>query len=73
MNWYKKAQAQKKFYRGTVPKETQRIDEPFSAAKGLTFMARSPISARNYGDNIETIIAKPEAKILYTESPDFWK
>ena len=70
MNWYKKAQ---QFYRGTVPGEKKRIDEPFDAAMGLTFMARKPESARNYGESIETITANPGAKILYSESPEFWR
>jgi hypothetical protein len=73
MNWYKQAQSQKTFYRGTVPGETKRINEPFKEAKGLTFVARKPESARMYGSDIEIIIAKPEAKILYSESPEFWK
>ena len=73
MNWYKIAQSQKKFYRGTIPGETKRINEPFNAAKGMTFVARNPESARNYGSHIETIVAKPEAKLLYSESPEFWK
>lgn len=70
MNWYRLAQ---QFYRGTVPGETKRIDEPFDAARGLTFMARKPESARNYGESIEVITAKPGAKILYSEMPEFWK
>lgn len=74
MNWYKKAQNEIiTFYRGTVPGETKRIDEPFKSAKGLTFVARKPESAKLYGTNIETIVAKPNAKILYSESPEFWK
>jgi hypothetical protein len=73
MNWYKIAQSQRTFYRGTVPGETIRIDEPFESAKGLTFVARKPESAKMYGSKIETIIAKPEAKILDSESPEFWK
>jgi len=73
MNWYKKSQTQRTFYRGTIPGEIIRIKEPFESAKGLTFVARSPESAQNYGTSLETIVAKPEAKILYSESPDFWK
>lgn len=72
MNWYKKAQI-RKFYRGTVPGETRRIDEPFKNAKGLTFVARKPESAKMYGPKIETILAKPEAKILDSESSEFWQ
>ena len=75
MNWYKKSKGitSQTFYRGTVPGETKRIDEPFSAAQGLTFVARKPSSAKNYGSSIEAITAKPGAKILYSESPDFWR
>lgn len=70
MNWYKKAQ---EFYRGTNPESKERIKEPFSAAIGKTFVARKPESARNYGHKIEKIVAKPEAKILYENSNEFWK
>lgn len=70
---YKIAQTQRTFYRGTVPGETIRIDEPFESAKGLTFVARKPESAKMYGSKIETIIAKPETKILDSECPEFWK
>ena len=61
------------FYRGTTPGDDRRIDEPFSSAKGMTFVARRPESARNYGSHIEVVTAKPEAKILYEESNEFWK
>jgi hypothetical protein len=73
MNWYKQAQSQRIFYRGTVPGETIRINEPFKEAKGLIFVARKPESAKMYGSDIEMIVAKPEAKILNSESPEFWK
>lgn len=61
------------FYRGTVSNETKRIKEPFEAAKGKTFVARHPESARLYGENIEKIEALPNAKILFQENPEFWK
>jgi len=61
------------FYRGTVPGSTERIKEPFESAKGKTFAARRPESAKAYGDSIEVISAHPHAKILYQETPEFWK
>jgi len=61
------------FFRGTVPGSTKKIKEPFSAAKGKTFVARKESSAKNYGEQIEKIKAKPDAKILYDEDPAFWK
>lgn len=61
------------FYRGTDPERTDRIAEPFEAALGKTFAARAVESARMYGPSIETIAAKPEAKILDQESKEFWK
>ena len=61
-----------RFFRGTNSGDTRRIDEPFSAAKGKTFMARKRESAAAYGRDIQEITAKPEAKILYQESPEFW-
>ena len=78
MNWLKKiAQISnnypRTFYRGTVPGETKRIDEPFESAKGKTFVARKKETALSYGSSIEEIRAKPYAKILYYEQPEFWK
>lgn len=61
------------FYRGTVPGETRRIKEPFDAAHGKTFASRKEESARNYGSDIETIVASPNAKILREEDPTFWR
>lgn len=61
------------FYRGTEPGKTDRIPELFPSAKGLTFAARKPDSAGVYGSSVEKITAKPDAKILYSESPEFWK
>lgn len=61
------------FYRGTVPGETKRIDEPFEEGKGKTFVARKPESARAYGEHIEEYHAHPDAKILHQEHPEFWK
>lgn len=64
--------APRKFFRGTNG-SAQRINEPFSEAKGLTFVARKPESARMYGNNIEEITANPGAKILDDEMPEFWR
>ncbi|HUV97289.1 MAG TPA: hypothetical protein VMV98_07445, partial [Acidobacteriaceae bacterium] len=61
------------FYRGTAPGETQRIPEVFTAAEGKTFVARQASSARNYGESIESIVARPDAKILREEDAAFWK
>ena len=61
------------FYRGQVPGEPKRIPTVFSEAEGKTFVARTAKSARNYGENIETITAKPDARILYTEDKEFWR
>jgi hypothetical protein len=61
------------FYRGTVPGETKRIDEPFTAAKGKTFVARKEKSALAYGKRIEKIKAKPGAKIIYENTKEFNK
>lgn len=61
------------FYRGTTPGDTRQIAEPFSEAKGMTFVAQKPESARMYGEHIEQFVASPDAKILRDESPEFWK
>ncbi len=61
------------FYRGTTPGDTRRIREPFGAAKGLTFMARSRDSAAQYGTSVEAIRTKPSAVILREEDPAFWR
>lgn len=61
------------FYRGTVPGETKRIDEPFTAAKGKTFVARKEKNALYYGKRIEKIKAKPGAKIIYENTKEFNK
>ena len=63
---------QRTFYRGTTPGDTRRIDEPFIAAKGKTFVARTQDAAKSYGSQLETITAKSSAKILNEEDPAFW-
>lgn len=69
----KESTDERTFYRGTVPGETKRIDEPFDAAKGKTFVARKESSAKNYGESVEQIRANPDAKILREEDAAFWK
>jgi hypothetical protein len=61
------------FYRGTTAGDARRINEPFSAAKGMTFAARNIDSAKTYGNSIEKITAKPNARILREEDPAFWR
>ena len=61
------------FYRGTTPGDTRRIAEPFEAASGKTFVARRGDSAKAYGSAVEEVHALPSAKILYQESPEFWR
>jgi hypothetical protein len=58
------------FYRGTIPGETKRINEPFEAARGKIFVAKNIKSAQAYGTQIEKIVAKPDAKILYENSKE---
>ena len=69
----RRASMERTFYRGTAPGETQRIPEVFTAAEGKTFVARQASSARNYGESIESIVARPDAKILREEDAAFWK
>lgn len=61
------------FYRGTVPGETKRIEPLFPSAEGGMFVAKKRESARLYGESIEEIEAKPEAKILHEGSPEYKK
>jgi hypothetical protein len=61
------------FYRGTVPGETKRIPDVFPSAKGKTFVARNVDSAKWYGSEIHTYRSNNDAKILYENSPEFWK
>lgn len=68
-----KGKEERIFYRGTNPENEQRIAEPFTAAKGKTFAARTPEGASQYGPSIEEIKAKPNAKILSDDTPEFWK
>jgi hypothetical protein len=73
MKIFKLSSNERIFYRGITVGETLRIDEPFSEAKGFIFCARKENSAMNYGNHIIRIVAKPEAKILYSETNEFWK
>lgn len=48
-----------------------RIDEPFDAARGKTFVARRPESARLYGESLEEFRAKPGTRVLFEGTPEF--
>lgn len=61
------------FYRGTVPGETKRIENLYPEAEGKIWVARERKSAELYGSNIETIAAKPSAKILSEGTSEFVK
>lgn len=62
------------FYRGEND-SGKRIEEPFTVAKKLnaTFASENPHHAKLYGHRITKFIAKPEAKILRYDSPEFWR
>jgi len=59
------------FYRGTVPRETKRIETLFPSAKGKTWVARKKDSAKLYGESVEKITAKHDAKILKEGTREF--
>lgn len=61
------------FYRGTKIGDDRRIKEPFTAAKGKTFITENVDYAKSYGPDVEKILAKPGAKILREDSPEFWE
>jgi hypothetical protein len=65
--------ADRVFYRGTVPGETKKIDEPFEAARGKIFAAKTEKGASSYGESIERITAHSDAKILTDTEAEFWK
>ena len=62
------------FYRGDND-SGKKIDEPFTAAKelGAIFASENPSSAKMYGPKITQFTAKPNAKILRYDKPEFWK
>jgi hypothetical protein len=62
------------FYRGEND-SGKKIDEPFTAAKelGAIFASENPSSAKMYGPKITQFTAKPNAKILRYDKPEFWK
>ena len=62
---------EKVFYRGTTSGSTERIESPF--AKDKLFVSSDKKLASAYGENIEIITAKPDAKILYEGTPEFKK
>ena len=59
------------FYRGTNKGDKRRIETVFKEAEGLRFVAKNRKSAELYGKDIDTVTAKPDAKILYEGSKDF--
>ena len=63
------------FYRGTNPdkSETRRIATGETDWDSHLFASSELEGAKAYGSSIETIEAKPEAKILYEGSPEFKK
>lgn len=62
------------FYRGEND-SGKRIDEPFTVARKLnaTFASENPHNAKLYGHRITKFVAKPNAKILRYDSPEFWR
>lgn len=61
------------FYRGTNPGDTRRISTGDAQWDGHLFASSDPEQAKMYGSNIQTIEAKPDAKILYEGSAEFIK
>jgi hypothetical protein len=59
------------FYRGTTPGSTQRIRTGHSFWDSLLFVSSEERLAKAYGSTIETITAKPGAKILYEGTREF--
>lgn len=59
------------FYRGTNPNSTERITTGKPDWDSYLFAADNVDDARLYGSNIETIKAKPDAKILYQGTKDW--
>lgn len=59
------------FYRGTNPGATERIRTGAKDWDSYLFAASKPESAKVYGSSIETIKAKPDAKILMEGSREF--
>lgn len=61
----RKIPAPRAFYRGTVPGATQRIRTTDATWDSYLFVADNERAARNYGERIQRVTAKPEAKIVY--------
>lgn len=52
------------YYRGTVPGSTKKISTGYHEWDDNLFVSKDIEQARAYGQSIETIIPKPEAKII---------
>lgn len=63
----------KVYYRGTIPEETKRISTGNSVWDKNLFCATYEKAASFYGNHIEVIMAKPEAKILIQGTKEFDK
>ena len=59
------------YYRGTNPGATERIKTGDAEWDSYLFVTDNTKSAKMYGDNVETINLKPDAKILREGTSDF--
>ncbi len=61
------------FYRGQVPGDIRRISTGIPDWDKHLFASSNLASAKMYGPSITTLVAKPDAKILYEGTNDFVK
>lgn len=61
------------FYRGTNPSDARRISTGAGDWDGHLFVTSTPENAKLYGDTVEAVEAKPDAKILVEGTTDFRK
>ena len=59
------------FYRGTKPGSSKHISTGDDYWDNRLFMSSSKKLAESYGENIEVIVAKEDAKILYEDTSEF--
>jgi len=59
------------FYRGTTPSSGKNISTGNDYWDKRLFMSSSKKLAKNYGETLETIVAKKDAKILYEGTREF--
>jgi hypothetical protein len=59
------------YYRGSKPGHTERITTGHSTWDSYLFVADNVNSARMYGNVIEVVTFKPEARILYEGTAEF--